>query len=143
MIFDVVHWAFCPFDTPCLLARWLIGSIGQTSMVHVLALGSVHMAFDYLAFYLSRLLVVMTALGGGCLVLTLGLGLPDAALLGDEAVLDHLVDVFFLAKVALEVEVPHVLANVWLMDALWMSMLVSCVEEMLVAELGWIESVSM
>ena len=101
------------------------------------------MAFDDLAFYLSRLLVVMTALGGGCLVLTLGLGLPDAALLGDEAVLDHLVDVFFLAKVALEVEVHHVLANVWLMDALWMSMLVSCVEEMLVAELGWIESVSM
>lgn len=52
--------------------------------------------------------------------LALRLRLPDSKLFGYEAVLDHLINVLFLSKGALiiEVHISHLLANVGLMHAL-------------------------
>jgi hypothetical protein len=54
--------------------------------------------------------------------LTLSFSFPHSKLLSDEAVLYHLIDVFFLRKRAFVVKVyiTHLLADIWLMDTLWM-----------------------
>lgn len=73
--------------------------------------------------------------------LALGLGLSNAAFLGNETILDYLVNVLLLAIVALEIEVAHVLADVGLVDTLGVAMLVPLVHHVLVVEHGWIDTV--
>ena len=70
--------------------------------------------------------------------MTLGLRLSYPALFGDETVFDDLIDVLLLAKITLEIKIPHMLADVWLMYTLWMSMLVARIKEMLMAKLCWV-----
>ena len=59
---------------------------------------------------------------GGKVGLARCLRLPHSALLRDEAVLDDLVDVFLLSKATLvvHVHVAHLLADVGLVNTLWM-----------------------
>ena len=54
--------------------------------------------------------------------LALGLWLSHTELLCNEAVFDHLINVFFLGKGSLvvEVHIAHLLADVWLVYTLWM-----------------------
>ena len=70
----------------------------------------------------AALLTVMATRGGAGEALALALGLPDTELLRDEAVFNHLVDVLFLGErtFVVEVQVAHLLANVWLVNTLRM-----------------------
>ena len=60
--------------------------------------------------------------GSDSLALARCLGLSNSKLLGDEAVLYDLIDVLFLRKGAfvVEIQIAHLLANVWLMYTLRM-----------------------
>jgi len=55
-----------------------------------------------------------------CNALTLGLGFSNSKLLRDEAIFDDLIDVLFLRKrpLVIEIQIPHLLADVRLMNAL-------------------------
>ena len=74
-------------------------------------------------------------------MLTLCLWFPHPTLCSDETILDDLVDVLLLAETAFEVKIAHVLANVWLVDTLWMGMMISRIWHVLVAELSGNDSV--
>jgi len=58
-----------------------------------------------------------------CNALTLSLGFSNSKLLRDKAILDDLIDVLFLRKwpLIIEIQIPHLLADVWLVNALGMA----------------------
>ena len=104
VLLDGMGWAARPLDALALLAGVVGGAGGAEVGTRLVGLISKNglplgMAVDPLA---------------------LGLGLPDAELLGDEAVLDDLVDVLLLREgpLVVEVEVAHLLADIGLVDGL-------------------------
>ena len=62
------------------------------------------------------------ALSTACDSLTLGLWFTHSELFRDKAVFDDLVNVLFLGEgtLVIEIHVAHLLADVWLVDTLWM-----------------------
>lgn len=112
-----VGWASGPLDTLALLVGVGVLTAGASVAGEVIGL-PVHLVSEQLFLAFSAM---MTSVGCGTRD-TLPLRLPHAELLRDKAVLDYLVNVLLFGEgpLVVEVKVAHLLADVWLVHALWM-----------------------
>ena len=112
-----VSWATSPLDTLTLLVGVGVLAAGTGVAGDMIGL-PIHLVSEQLFLAFSAM-VTCVGCGTGD---TLPLRLPHAKLLRDEAVLDYLVNVLLFGEgpLVIEVEIAHLLADVWLVHALRM-----------------------
>ena len=119
----VVNWTFCPLYSLCFFVN---PRVCLAAIVVTLALVSRKLALHRLSLQLSSAFRrwILTRR----LLATLNLWLSYSTFFGYETIFDYLIDVFLLPKSSFEIEASHMLANIGLVDALGMAMLISWIE---------------